>query len=300
MILSGSQPSSFAFSSPWVLLLSLSDLHTPVDFRFAALRAARRVWTIPSVHAEIEKLQTLHDTLLPRLKAGDRIVYLGNYIGHGQQSAAVIDEILAFRRMVLSIAGFCPTDIIYLRGQQEELLHRVFQLQFASNPSTVLEWMLDQGLAQTLQSYGVDAKQGVKAATGTIPRLAHWTGFVKHQISTHAGHDIFMGQLKRAAYTRATPAVSGTKTLLFVNTGIKTDIRLEDQGDRFWWGGDDFQTITNAYDPFSRVIRGYDPQKRGLYINCVTATIDNGCGFGGSLTCAAWLRDASIGDLFEA
>ncbi len=271
-----------------------------VDFRFSAIKAARRVWTIPSIHANACKLRDLHDALLPRLKAGDRIVYMGNYIGRGPDSAPVVDELLAFRRMVLSISGFQPSDIIYLRGQQEELLQRVFQLHFASTPWVVYEWMLDQGLAETLQSYGIDVREGLNAASADAGRLSRWTGFVRHMVERHEGHDLFLGQLKRAAFTHKATPKDDTKPLLFVNTGIKTDLRLEDQGDRFWWGGDDFQTMTDAYNPFSRVVRGYDPQRRGIYINCVTATIDNGCGFGGSLACASWMRDASVGDIFEA
>lgn len=270
-------------------------LGTSVDFRFSSLKAAKRVWAIPSIHGEAAKLRDLHDVLLQRLQPGDRIVYLGNYVGHGLESGSVVDEILAFRRMALSIAGFQPSDIVYLRGQQEELLQRVFQLQFANQPWIIYEWMLSQGLTETLESYGVDVREGLNAASADTNRLARWTTFVKHMVYRHTGHDIFFSQLKRAAFTH-----NSEKPLLFVNAGVKTDLRLEDQGDRFWWGGDDFQTITDAYDPFSRVVRGYDPQRRGLYINCVTATIDNGCGFGGSLACASWLNDASVGEIFEA
>ncbi|MCB1537481.1 MAG: hypothetical protein KDJ49_00665 [Alphaproteobacteria bacterium] len=247
------------------------------------------------MHGEVERLARLHDSLIGQIRPGDRIVYLGNYIGVGPESAPVIDEILAFRRMVLAIAGMQPGDFVYLRGQQEELLQRAFQLHFASSPWMVYEWMLDQGLARTLESYGIDAREGLNAASADSARLARWTGFMRHMVYRHAGHDIFFHQLKRAAYTAHTAA-----PMLFVNAGVKTDLRLEDQGDRFWWGGDDFQTISDAYDPYARVIRGYDPQRRGLYINCVTATMDNGCGFGGSLACGAWQADASVGPIFEA
>ena len=281
------------------LPVSHSATPTVVDFRFASLKAAKRVWTIPSIHGEAGRLRKLHDALIAQVRPGDRIVYLGNYIGVGHDSAPVIEEILAFRRMVLAIAGMQPTDLVYLRGQQEELLQRVFQLHFASSPWMVYEWMLDQGLASTLESYGIDVREGLNAAAADSNRLARWTGFVRHMVYRREGHDIFFSQLKRAAFTTHAD-LQDNKPMLFVNTGVKTDLRLEDQGDRFWWGGDDFQTISEAYDPYARVIRGYDPQRRGLYINCVTATMDNGCGFGGSLACGAWLADASVSHIFEA
>ncbi|HEY8963902.1 MAG TPA: hypothetical protein VIN59_05495 [Alphaproteobacteria bacterium] len=270
-----------------------------VDFRFATLENAKRIWTIPSIHGEIERLTRLHDDLITKFQPGDRLVYLGNYIGRGTNSQLVIDELLAFRRMILAIAGVQPTDIVYLRGQQEEMLQRIFQLQAATSPWIVYEWMLDQGLAQTLESYGVDPREGLNACavdkTSDSGRLSRWTNFVRHMVTRPLGHDIFFTQLKRAAYT---PTL-GDSPLLFVNSGLKTDLKLEDQGDRFWWGGDDFNTITDAYNPYARVVRGYDPQQRGLYINCVTATMDNGCGFGGTLACASWNDDASVGDIFE-
>jgi len=270
-----------------------------VDFRFSALENAKRIWTIPSIHGELERLTCLHDDLIQKFRPGDRLVYLGNYIGHGPESQAVVDELLGFRRMILAIAGVQTTDIVYLRGAQEEMLQRIFQLQFASAPWQVYEWMLDQGLAQTLESYGVDAREGLNACavdkTSDSGRLSRWTGFVRHMVGRPLGHDIFFGQLKRAAYTPR----DSDKPLLFVNSGLKTDLKLEDQGDRFWWGGDDFNTIIDAYNPYARVVRGYDPLQRGLYINCVTATMDNGCGFGGTLACASWHEDASVGDIFE-
>jgi serine/threonine protein phosphatase 1 len=281
-------------------LLSLAVFQRSVDFRFAALRAAKRVWTIPSIHAEFSKLRDIHDTLINHIKPGDRIVYLGNYVGHGVESVAVIDELLAFRRMVLSVAGVQPNDIIYLRGQQEEMLNRIFQLPLASSPHMVLEWMLDQGLGSTLSDYGIDIHEGLRASVTHVNRLVRWSQLARHIVNLHSGHDLFFSQLKRAAFTQHDQTTQKHQPLLFVSTGLKTDLRLEDQGDRFWWGGDDFQTMTDAYNPFSRVIRGFDPQQRGLYINCVTATVDNGCGFGGSLTCTAWMPDASVGEIFEA
>lgn len=276
-----------------------------VDFRFAVLDGAKRIWSVPAVHGDLKRLQQLHDDLLPKFLPGDRLVYMGNYIGLAGDSAGVVDELLTFRRMLLSISGVRPADIVYLRGQQEEMLQRVLKLQFASSPWSVYEWMVDKGLGATLESYGVDLREGLSAAASDAQspgRLSRWTGFVRHMINRRPGHEIFYNQLKRAAYTRQSANDTSTKAktpLLFVNTGLKTDLRLEDQGDRFWWGGDDFNTITDAYRPYNRVVRGYDPLHRGMHINCVTATVDNGCGYGGSLACALWNEDASVGEIFE-
>ena len=41
----------------------------------------------------------------------------------------------------------------YLRGSQEEMWHKVLQLQFAADPRGVLAWMLEQGLGTTLVNH---------------------------------------------------------------------------------------------------------------------------------------------------
>lgn len=282
-----------------------------VDFRFASLKRPQRVWAIPSIHGQVAQLQTLHDALISRVKPGDRIVYMGNYLGHGTEAASVIDELLTFRRMVLAMAGFQPKDFAYLRGAQEEMLQRVYQLQFASSPWQIYEWMLGQGLWATLASYGIDAQEGLNAASQNALRLSRWTDHVRQMVQRRPGHDIFYTHMKRAAFTALThlpngkteaPAVAtdGHAPLLFVNAGLNTERSLDEQGDRFWWGDDDFNMITDAYNPFARVVRGFDHQRRGLHINCVTATLDNNCGFGGTLACASLLADASVGEVLEA
>ncbi len=246
----------------------------------------------------------LHDQLLKHFRPGDRIVYTGNYIGGNAEAAFCIDEILTFRRMAMSIAGVKPTDFAYLRGKQEEMLSRVMQLQFAPDPAAVFHWMLDQGLAGTLQSYNIDVREGLAACSGDAARIARWTDFVRAMVSRRAGHDAFLGQVRRAAFTQCDmkqkPSANICAPLLFVSAGVSTDRDLENQGDRFWWGGDDFSTITTAYRPFARVVRGYDPRRTGLNINCVTASLDNNCGYGGSLVCAGFASDASVLDVFEA
>ena len=58
--------------------------------------------------------------------------------------------------------------------------------------------------------------------------------------------------------------------------------------------------MTNSYDPFEKVIRGFDPNHQGVYLNGITATLDGGCGFGGSLVCANMSAEGEIYELMEA
>lgn len=238
----------------------------------------------------------LHDTLFSRIAPGDRLLYLGNYAGHGEAATATVDELLTFRRMVLARPGMDAHDVVYLRGGQEEMWNKLLQISFAPNPRNILQWMFGNGMTETLRSYGINAQDGMNAAHEGVMALVKWTGRIRDAVRRRPGHDIFTTQWRRAAYT----AQDGTFPLLFVNAGINPARSLQEQGDSFWWSGRNFNDIRLPYDPFQKVIRGYDPARGGVSVNCVTATIDGGCGFGGRLVCAGFQADGSVFDLIEA
>src|SRR5262249_39954467 len=110
--------------------------------RFAPLRRAARVWAIAAIHGEAQRLASIHAALSPRFGAGDRLVYLGNYLGRGSDIVATIDELLRFRREIIARPGTFAYDLVYLRGSQEEMWQKLQQLQFAINPREVLDWMM--------------------------------------------------------------------------------------------------------------------------------------------------------------
>lgn len=266
------------------------------DSRFLSIGTPKRIWAISAIHGEAARLMDLHDSLLDYIEPGDRIIYHGNYIGYGPQPCETIDELLTFRRLVLSIPGMKAEDIIYLRGGQEEMWQKLMQLQFAPNPSDVLLWMLGKGMSNTLASYGISPHEGIIAAQEGVMSLTRWTGRVRDAVRARPGHDIFSTVLRRAAFT---PVETGCP-LLFVHAGINPDHTLENQGDSFWWCKRDFNTIYMPYEPFQKVIRGFDPDHRGMNINCVTATIDGGCGFGGALVGAAFDQQGNVLEMLEA
>ena len=266
------------------------------DKRFVNMRAPNRIWALPAIHGNIEKLTWLHDELLEHIQPGDRLVYLGNYTGYGEQSRECIDELLTFRRLLLSQPGMMCHDIIYLRGTQEEMWQSLLQLPFAPNPTDVFIWMLGNGLSNTLYSYGLSPHDGVEACSSGVMALTKWTNHIRKTIRSNPGHDMFGIQLARAAYT----SIQSEAPLLFVHSGIDTSKPLEEQSDSFWWSGSDFETIDSEYRPFKKVIRGCDPAHGGIKLNCVTATIDSGCGFGGSLVAAGFDNQGQIFEMLEA
>ncbi len=180
---------------------------TPHGTVFASLRKAERVWAVASIHGEAHRLRRLHSALREKLKPGDRVVYSGNAMGHGPEIGAVIDEIMAFRRYVLAQRNALVFDVAILRGAQEEMWQKTLQLQFAVNPSEVLDWMLDQGVGATLEAYGSDADEARTAArTGTMA-ITRWTSNLRSAFQA-SGHQAWLSALKHAALTRKTHCCS--------------------------------------------------------------------------------------------
>ncbi|MCB9982060.1 MAG: hypothetical protein H6861_00070 [Rhodospirillales bacterium] len=254
------------------------------------------VWSVPAIHSDLDQLIRLHDAIFQHIRPGDRIVYHGNYTGYGENAVVCIDEILAFRRMVLALPGMLPSDIVYLRGQQELIWEKLLQIQFAPDPTNVLLWMLGNGLTNTLYDYGVSPHDGIEACKTGIMGLTKWTNSIRKAQRRHAGHETFMNQLKRAAFTDATIA----SPLLFVHAGLNIERALHEQGDDFWWAGEAFDRIQTAYAPFAKVVRGFDPAHGGMHLNCISATVDDGCGFGGRLISVGFDADGAAGHILEA
>ena len=263
----------------------------PASF-FSVLKAARRVWAVGAIHGEAGRLRALHAVLEQRLQPGDRIVYLGNYLGWGPDIQGTQEELLRQRIAWLARPGMFAADVAYLRGAQEEMWRKLLQLQFAPNPREVLEWMLGQGVAATLQSYGHDPKDVRIACREGALALTKWANQVRSSLHARPGHDELLAALRRAAYTEQSE-------LLFVAAGVDPERPLSQQGDVFWWGTGYFGRI-EAYEGFRRIIRGYDRARRGLDLERYAVTLDGGCGFGGTLNAACFQLDGSLADWVEA
>lgn len=268
-----------------------------LDYRFASLGSPSAVWTVAAIHGDAERLSALHEALAERIQPGDRVVYFGNYTGHNIDAAEAVDEILSFRRRLLALPGMKADDIVYLRGGQEDMWARLIQLQFHAHPLELFLWMLGNGMAHTLQAYGINPHDGIAAAREGVISLTRWTNSLRDIIREFPGHDVFTRQHRRAAYTSLP---DGRFPLLFVHAGIDPQRPLDSQEEALCWSGENFSQMTTPYAPFEKVVRGYDPQRGGLYLNCVTATLDGGCGFGGNLVCAGMQADGEIFEILEA
>ncbi len=266
------------------------------DQIFATLRRARRIWAIPSVHGEAERLRALHRLIEPRFEAGDRLVYLGNMLGRGGQVRAVVDELLQFRVGMLARPSMFACDIAYLRGSQEEMWQKLLSLQMAPNPGEVLRWMLDQGIEATLTAYGGNPRDALEFARQGPMQITRWTSGLRAAMNAAPGHAALFAALRRAAFT----AEDEGDPILFVNAGIDPSRPLSAQSDSFWWGLAGFSRIAEPYAGFRMVVRGFDPQHRGILATPFTTGVDGGCGFGGPLIAACFDRKGAIVETIEA
>ena len=239
-----------------------------------------RVWAIGAVRGEADKLSDLHQRLAPELRPDDKLVYLGNVIGHGEKVRETVDELLRFRRHFLSIPGNCIGDYAILRGRQEEMLHKLLELQFAVNPRDVLRWMVDQGAEASVAAYGGIAHDGEVAAAQGAVAVTRWTQSLRAGLNAAPGHREFLSSLKHAAYT-------ADGALVFVHAGLDPARPLDAQGDGLWWNTDGFNGMTEPFFGAERVVRGLDPEHRGAMKTGFSLSLDGGCGFGGELIAAA-------------
>lgn len=259
---------------------------------FGILRQARRVWAVGAIHGEVARLRKLHDVLEHRFQLGDRLIYLGNHLGRGGAIRETVDEMLSFRRSLMARFLLCGDDIVFLRGSQEEMWHKLLQLHLAREPAQVLEWMLAHGVDATLEAYGQTAQLARQRCREGAWAMARWTSTLRDAVRENPGHDELSTVLRRAAVTE-----SGM--LLFVHAGIDVARPLAAQTDSFWWGRGDFASIDQPYETFRRIVRGYDPSHGGVVVGDITATVDAGCGFEGGLSAVCFDANGAAEDRID-
>jgi serine/threonine protein phosphatase 1 len=257
------------------------------------LRAARRVWAIAVIDGEARRLAQLHDSISERFREGDRIVYLGNYLGPGGAVLATIDELLDFRRRVLGRPGGGGCDVVFLRGAREEMWQKLLQLQFASNPGELLQWVVQAGMEPTIRAYGGDLRQGFAACRDGARTITRWTGALRSAMNGTPGHTALFAALRHAAFTE-------DRGLLFVHAAVEPSRPLSEQRDAFWWGREDILELRSPFEGFRRVVRGVDRDRRGIVEREFAISVDGGAGRGGRLIAACFGLDGAVLDIAEA
>ena len=261
--------------------------------KFYKIQNCSRIWAIGSIHGNYKSLKKVHNHIINQFTEQDTLIYLGNVIGVGEQSTEVLNEIVQFRLILMAKFKTDPDKIIFLRGAQEEMFIKLLELQLSPNPKDILIWMFSHGVDKTLLSYGFKSNDILDICSlGTVV-VSKWTTKLKNQISLYPGHKEYYSHLIHAAF-------SNTRKILFVNRGVDVSRPLSAQNDCFWWGYHGLSNITNFYNSFKKIVRGYDPKKIGPSPDKIVCSLYKGSGFGAYIVGGLFSDSGNILDLFEA
>jgi len=244
---------------------------------------------VSAIDAAGRRLAALHDAISGKFLEGDRVVYLGNYIGGGGAVAETVDELLDFRRRVLGRRNGLACDVVFLRGAQEEMWQKLLELQYAPNPSEVLQWTVWAGMAPTIQAYGGDLRQGFAAARDGPRTIARWTSALRRVMNATPGHTALFSALRHAAFTKE-------RSLLFVHAAVDPARPLAEQADALWWGRADILELAAPFDGFARIVRGVG-RPPGLVERPFAVSL--GGGRGAPLIAACFGINSSVLDVVE-
>ena len=228
----------------------------------ARLRDGGSTWALGALDGDDDALARLGGALMQRWQPGDRLVVLGNMLGAAGHTPRMIDLMLLLRRRLLARPGAEVEDFVFLRGAQEEMWHKVLQLQFALSPLDVLDWMLARGLAAMIEGYGYSINEGRVACRNGPLAIARWTTGLRGRQALQPGHNDLLNALSRAA-------LSADGRLVFAATGVDPGRPLGEQADAFWWNAQSDAALDEAlgtasdggWPAIARVVRGAGPSK---------------------------------------
>lgn len=216
------------------------------------------VYAIGDIHGCLDQLRELEgfirEDAARRAASRRALVYLGDYVDRGPDSAGVIDHLIA-----RPVPGF---EIVHLMGNHERMM-----LDFLAVPADGAVWLANGGI-ETLASYGVEIDRW---ATRDRDALAAAAAQLDQALPD--AHRRFLETLR--LHHREGGA-------LFVHAGIRPGVPLEAQAE------DDLLWIRGAFlnsdgDHGAVVVHGHTPTERPeLLANRIG--IDTGACYGGALT----------------
>ena len=262
---------------------------------FVELNKSNKIWAIGSIHSNLKSFNSIKEFILKNFEKNDKLVFLGNIIGLGNNSKETLSSVINLRFSLMSKFKLKPESIIFLRGAQEEMFSKLLQLQLAPNPGEIIEWMFDHGVNETIKSYGFSENELKNIASSGTINISRWTTNLNKALHNNPGHTEYFLNLKHAAY-------SYTKKILFVNRGVDITRPLSAQNDCFWWGFQNFSKMQQPYKTFLRIVRGYESEhliqqeisKNNIVCTLFKQPLSNKC-----VLCGIFAENGEILDLFE-
>lgn len=203
-----------------------------------------RLLAVGDIHGCVDELGALIAAIAPR--AGDRIVFLGDYVDRGPSSREVIDLLITLRD-----AGRC--EMVFLRGNHEDMF-----LAYLGEGGRYGDAFLFNGGRATLKSYGLTPPPGDRGPVA-IPDA----------------HRRFLRELRFRHLE---------EPLLFVHAGISPLRSLEQQAEEdLLWIREEF--IRNRHRLAQTVVFGHTPQREVFWHLPYKIGLDTGCVYGNKLSC---------------
>ncbi len=262
---------------------------------FVELNKSSKIWAIGSIHSNLKSFTSIKKYILKNFNSDDKLIFLGNVIGLGENSKETLSSVIDLRFNLMSKFKLKPESIVFLRGAQEEMFSKLLQLQLAPNPKEIVEWMFDHGVNETIKSYGFLENEVKNIASSGTMNITKWTLSLNKTLQKNPGHSQYFLNLKHAAYSR-------TKKILFVNRGVDITRPLSAQNDCFWWGYQSFSTIQKPYKTFIRIVRGYESEHSSqieISKNNVVCTLFKQPLTNKNILCGIFAENGDILDLFE-
>ena len=219
---------------------------------FAEIQSPTKIWAVGSIHSSLKSFESIKKYILDNFSKGDKLIFLGNIIGYGEQTNETLSSVINLRNKLMSKFKINHEDVIFLRGAQEEMFLKLTQLHTAPNPADILHWMFEHGVDKTIKSYGFMKEEILEIATRGTLSINKWTRKLNTAITSFPGHLEYYSNLKHAAFSKS-------KKILFVNRGVDVSRPLSAQNDCFWWGYQNFSKLSKPYGTFIRIVRGYEP-----------------------------------------
>jgi hypothetical protein len=264
--------------------------------KFLEINKSKKIWAIGSIHSHLDSFNKLKKHIIKNFSTEDKIVFLGNVIGVGEQSKETLSSIIDLRRKLMSVFYLKPNDVIFLRGAQEEMFLKLLQLHIAPNPKEIVKWMLEHGVDKTVVSYGLDAVELLNISEQGTLSINKWTSNFNKIISNSKGHKEYFSSLHHAAF-------SHSKKILFVNRGVDTSRPLSAQNDCFWWGYHNFSKLDQSYGTFVKIVRGYEPKLSENFENIknkIVCSLYKGPLSNKKITAGLFNDSGDILDIFES
>ena len=163
---------------------------------------------IGDVHGNLAALNDVLRQIEPTLTTRDTVVFLGDYIDRGAESAQVIDRIIELR-------SESAATVVALKGNHEEWLLKTMR------DHTCHSWLLATDAYCTIESYSTAAAEALRAAERTIDRDALYCGL------SPLPYGLFFDELPPAhtEFFRQLPLFHRTEEGVFVHAGV--DPRVE-------------------------------------------------------------------------